>query len=118
MRFLLLAVAVAGLFGGPICQFLLADPRLAAWLFMEDALPVLVVLIWELANGLMYGNLGRDIMAALSLSATLIFGEHMAAAIIALMYARGAVSGYLCQRSGPARDDGVAVTGAQNRDVI
>ncbi len=35
------------------------------------------------------GNVGLDIIAALSMTAALTFGEHLAAAVVALMYAGG-----------------------------
>jgi heavy metal translocating P-type ATPase len=52
-------------------------------------LPVLAVLAWDIVTGLRRGDVGLDIVAALSMSAALAFGESLAAAIVALMYAGG-----------------------------
>ncbi len=52
-------------------------------------LPVLAALLMEIVNSLRRGDVGLDIVAALSMSAALAFGESLAAAIVALMYAGG-----------------------------
>ena len=52
-------------------------------------LPVLVVLLTEIVVSLRRGDVGLDIVAALSMLAALIFGEYLAAVIMALMYAGG-----------------------------
>ena len=52
-------------------------------------LPVLAVLLVEIVTSLRRGDVGLDIVAALSMSAALAFGESLAAAIVALMYAGG-----------------------------
>ena len=46
-------------------------------------------LLVEIASSLRRGEVGLDIVAALSMSAALIFGETLAAAVVALMYAGG-----------------------------
>ncbi len=51
--------------------------------------PVLLALVAETAASLRRGDVGLDIVAALSMSAALAFGEELAAAIVALMYAGG-----------------------------
>ena len=50
---------------------------------------VLIFLLFEIIGSLARGNIGLDIVAALSMSAALVFGERLAAAIVALMYAGG-----------------------------
>jgi heavy metal translocating P-type ATPase len=50
---------------------------------------VLIFLLLEIISSLARGNIGLDIVAALSMSAALVFGERLAAAIVALMYAGG-----------------------------
>ena len=50
---------------------------------------VLIVLLFEMVSSLARGNIGLDAVAALSMSAALVFGEELAAAIVALMYAGG-----------------------------
>lgn len=53
------------------------------------AVPVLVALIYQIVASLRRGDFGLDIVAALSMSAALIFGEELAAVVVALMYAGG-----------------------------
>ena len=52
-------------------------------------LPVLLALAVEIVTTLRRGDVGLDMVAALSMSAALVFGEELAAAIVALMYAGG-----------------------------
>ena len=51
--------------------------------------PVLLVLAVEIVLSLRRGDVGLDIVAALSMTAALAVGEELAAAIVALMYAGG-----------------------------
>jgi len=51
--------------------------------------PVLLALIVEIVTSFRHGDLGLDIVAALSMTGALIVGESLAAAIVALMYAGG-----------------------------
>lgn len=65
---------------------------LGAWsapIWMAVTLPVLAALVAEIVTSLRRGDVGLDIVAALSMSAALAFGESLAAAIVALMYAGG-----------------------------
>ena len=52
-------------------------------------IPVLVVLLAEIVVSLRRGDVGLDIVAALSMFAALVFGEFLAAVVVALMYAGG-----------------------------
>jgi heavy metal translocating P-type ATPase len=52
-------------------------------------LPVLLALLTEIVTSLRRGDLGLDIVAALSMTAALVVGENLAAAIVGLMYAGG-----------------------------
>ena len=52
-------------------------------------MPVLAALVQEIVTSLRRGDLGLDIVAALSMSAALAFGQALAAAIVALMYSGG-----------------------------
>jgi heavy metal translocating P-type ATPase len=61
----------------------------AAAIWTTATLPVLLVLLVEIVTSLGRGELGLDIVALLSMAAALIFGEYLAAAIVALMYAGG-----------------------------
>lgn len=50
---------------------------------------VLAALLSEIATSLARGEVGLDLVAGLSISAALAFGETLAAAVVALMYAGG-----------------------------
>lgn len=62
----------------------------ARLVWLAATFPVLVALFVEILRSLWRGELGLDIVAALSMSAALAFGENLAAAIVALMYTGGA----------------------------
>jgi len=64
-------------------------PRAAAWTWTIAAIPALVRLLGEIVTRLRRGDIGLDIIAALSITAALAAGEHLAADIVALMYASG-----------------------------
>ena len=51
--------------------------------------PVLGALLIEIVASLRRGDVGLDIVAALSMTGALAFGEHLAAVVVALMYAGG-----------------------------
>jgi heavy metal translocating P-type ATPase len=52
-------------------------------------LPVLLALLGQIIASLRRGDVGLDVVAALSMSAALIFGEALAGNVVALMYAGG-----------------------------
>lgn len=52
-------------------------------------LPVLLALFGQIIASLRRGDVGLDVVAALSMSAALVFGESLAGNIVALMYAGG-----------------------------
>ncbi|MGA0595050.1 heavy metal translocating P-type ATPase [Enterovirga sp. CN4-39] len=88
LRLALIAVALAGLAGGLAAQFL-GEADWAAPLWTAGTVPVLAALLVEIVSSLRRGELGLDIVAALSMTVALIFGEALAAAVVALMYAGG-----------------------------
>ena len=51
--------------------------------------PALVGLIVQIATSLREGNVGLDVVAALSMSVALVFGEPLAGNVVALMYSGG-----------------------------
>ena len=61
----------------------------ASPVFAIATLPVLVALVIEIAVSLKKGELGLDIVAALSMSVALVFRETLAAVVVALMYSGG-----------------------------
>lgn len=52
-------------------------------------IPVLSALLIEIVASLRHGDVGLDIVAALSMTGALVFGEQLAAVVVALMYAGG-----------------------------
>ncbi len=83
-----LALACAGLAAG-LALHLGGRPDLAALAWTAGVVPALVALAVEIVRSLGRGEVGLDIVAALSMSAALIFGETLAAAVVAVMYAGG-----------------------------
>ncbi len=84
----LAGLAAAGLAGG----FGVRLFGLEAWsgtVWAAATLPVLAALIAEIVTSLRRGDLGLDIVAALSMTGALAVGQNLAAAIVALMYAGG-----------------------------
>jgi heavy metal translocating P-type ATPase len=87
-RQLLAGLVASGLAAG----FAARLAGLGAWsapIWVAVTLPVLAALVVEIVTSLRRGDVGLDIVAALSMSAALAFGESLAAAIVALMYAGG-----------------------------
>ena len=87
-RAVLLGIALAGLAGGLTADGLGAETT-AHWLYIGGILPVFAVLLRDVARGMMEGEFGLDLTAALSMAGTLALGEHLAGAVIALMFAGG-----------------------------
>ena len=88
VRPLLAGLVAAGLVAGLAVRFV----GLEAWpdaIWGAVTLPVLAALLVEIVTSLRRGDVGLDIVAALSMTAALAVGENLAAAIVALMYAGG-----------------------------
>ncbi|MDI1342487.1 MAG: heavy metal translocating P-type ATPase, partial [Pseudolabrys sp.] len=88
VRQLLAGLVAVGLAAGLVARL----AGLGAWsapIWVAVTLPVLAALVVEIVTSLRRGDIGLDIVAALSMSAALAFGESLAAAIVALMYAGG-----------------------------
>jgi heavy metal translocating P-type ATPase len=66
-----------------------APPLPASWVWTAGVLPVLAALIVEIVASLRRAEIGLDVVAALSMSVALVFGETLAAAVVAVMYAGG-----------------------------
>jgi cation transport ATPase len=83
-----LGIATLGLVAGlGLMVAGLPEPAALAWL--AGVVPVLAALLVEIVRSLSKGEVGLDIVAALSMSAALLFGETLAAAVVALMYSGG-----------------------------
>ncbi|WP_169193728.1 heavy metal translocating P-type ATPase [Devosia sp. MC1541] len=84
----LLTVALVGLAAGVVLM-LAGNNELARIVWTAGVVPVLAALLVEISRSLLKGEVGLDIVAALSMSAALFFGETLAAAVVALMYSGG-----------------------------
>lgn len=84
----LLAVAGLGLVAGLVLGAA-GLPGPAAYAWSAGVIPVLAALVVEIVRSISKGEVGLDIVAALSMSAALFFGETLAAAVVALMYSGG-----------------------------
>ncbi|MGV0877628.1 heavy metal translocating P-type ATPase [Martelella sp. FLE1502] len=88
LKTVVLLLAAAGLALGLVFHFT-ARAGIADLVWTAGVVPALVVLVVEILRGLRAGEAGLDIVAALSMSAALVFGETLAAAVIAVMYSGG-----------------------------
>ena len=88
VKIALLAVAATGLVLGLILH-LLGQADVARFIWAAATAPILAALLVQIVRSLLRNELGLDIVAALSMSAALAFGEALAAVIVALMYTGG-----------------------------
>jgi heavy metal translocating P-type ATPase len=88
LRIFLFAIALLGLAGGFAApQLGLGDLQGLIWGVAAGF--VLAALLSEIVTSLARGEVGLDLVAGLSISAALAFGETLAAGVVALMYAGG-----------------------------
>ena len=59
------------------------------WVWSLSTVPVLLALLAQIIRSLSRGDIGLDILAGLSMTAALAFGQALAAVVVALMYAGG-----------------------------
>ncbi|WP_424819958.1 heavy metal translocating P-type ATPase [Salinisphaera sp.] len=88
LRAVLLAIAALALVAG-LGLKVAGLPQAAGLAWFAGVMPVLAALVVEIARSLSKGEGGLDIVAALSMSAALMVGETLAAAVVALMYSGG-----------------------------
>ena len=88
LKTVLLGIATLGLVAG-LALMVAGLPEAAALAWLAGVAPVLAALLVEIVRSLSKGEVGLDIVAALSMSAALLFGETLAAAVVALMYSGG-----------------------------
>ncbi|MDA3919772.1 MAG: heavy metal translocating P-type ATPase [Salinisphaera sp.] len=88
LKVALLAVALLGLVSG-LGLLAAGQATFAGIAWAAGVIPVLVALVVEILRSLSKGEVGLDIVAALSMSAALLFGETLAAVVVALMYSGG-----------------------------
>ena len=85
---ILVTVAAVGLITGLLAQhYQLYYVAQIAW--SSASCVVIAVLAIQVVQALRGGDFGLDIVALISMSAALVFGEHLAANVVALMYAGG-----------------------------
>ncbi|WP_180898037.1 heavy metal translocating P-type ATPase [Martelella soudanensis] len=84
----LLAIAALGLAAG-LALRVAGLPGPADFVWAAGVAPVLAALLIEIVRGLSKGEVGLDIVAVLSMSAALLVGETLAAAVVAVMYSGG-----------------------------
>lgn len=114
-RTLLLAAAVVPLAVGLLLQ--LAGMKAAAsTAFAVGTVPVLAVLLVDIARSLRAGRFGLDVLAALSMATALAFGEPLAGNVVALMYAGGQQLERFAE--GRARREMTALVARAPRDAV
>ena len=85
---LLLAVAGLGLVGGATAWFA-GSQNQAEWIWAGATVPVLVVVLAGMVRALFRGDVGVDLIAALSMTGALLLGEELAGVVIAMMVSGG-----------------------------
>ena len=88
LRPALVAIPLLGLIGGFTTQLAGYDTT-AGWIWAGATLPVVAALLVQIVISMWRGEFGLDIVAALSMAGALVFGEYLAAVVVALMYAGG-----------------------------
>src|SRR6266496_2818075 len=88
LRPVIIALPATGLVIGLLAQFF-GWIHWAGPIWAAATIPVLIALLVEIIISLRRGDIGLDIVAALSMLAALVFAEHPAGVVVALMYAGG-----------------------------
>jgi heavy metal translocating P-type ATPase len=88
LRPFLVAFPAAGLLFG-FAAYWLGGESWSGWIWGSATVPVLAWLLVSIVTSLRRGDIGLDVIAALSMAAALAFAEYLAAAVVALMYGGG-----------------------------
>jgi cation transport ATPase len=88
VRSALVALPAFGLASG-FALPLLGQSAWQARAWAAFTVPVLLALLYDIVSSLRRGEVGLDIVAALSMTAALAIGENLAAVVVALMYSGG-----------------------------
>lgn len=88
VRSALVALPAFGLAAGFVLP-LLGQSAWQGWVWAAFTVPVLLALLYEIVSSLRRGEVGLDIVAALSMTAALAVDENLAAVVVALMYSGG-----------------------------
>ena len=107
-HYVLVGIATLGLAAGAGFWWL-GRPDWSSLAFALATLPVLLALLVEITQSLRRGDVGLDVVAALSMSAAMVFGETLAGNVVALMYAGGQLLEIFAQ--GRARREMTALLG-------
>jgi heavy metal translocating P-type ATPase len=108
-------IAAATLAAGLAAQ-LLGSSQMATWIWIGGISPVLATLIIEIVVSLRRGEVGLDIVAALSMGGSLAVNEPLAGSVVALMYAGGQYLEAFAQRR--ARREITALLGRVARTAL
>ncbi|MDF1776669.1 MAG: heavy metal translocating P-type ATPase [Rhizobiaceae bacterium] len=111
---LLLSIALLGLVVGTALYFANAPASGLAW--SAGTVPVLAGLLVQIVRSLRRGDVGLDVVAALSMSAALAFGQPLAGNVIALMYSGGQLLETFA--AGRARQEMTALLGRVARTAM
>ena len=111
----LVIVALLGLTVGAALWWLDQEAS-AAMAWGLATLPVLATLLVQITRSLRRGDLGLDLVAALSMTAALVFGEPLAGNVVALMYAGGQLLESFAQ--GRAQQEMTALLGRVARTAM
>lgn len=84
----ILLLSLTGLIAGVALSFA-GRPDSASLVWIAGVVPALAALLIEILRSIGRGEVGLDIVAALSMTAALVFGETLAAAVVAVMYSGG-----------------------------
>jgi len=86
----LIAIALIGLAAGAIF-WAVGEPLLAQWAWAAGSIPVAVGLLVSIVRDLIAGRAGVDVIALLSMAGALALEENLAAIVVAVMVAGGAM---------------------------
>ena len=111
----LIGIALLGLVAGSALH-LTGSPRAAELAWAAGTLPVLAGLLLEIVGSLRRGDVGLDLVAALSMTAAVAFGETLAGNVVALMYAGGQLLESFAE--GRARHEMSALLGRVSRTAM
>jgi hypothetical protein len=84
LRPIIVAWPAIGLVVGLAAHFAGWQQHWAGAIWAAATIPVLAILLIEIVTSLRRGDVGLDIIAALSMLAALVFAEYLAAAVVAL----------------------------------
>ena len=115
LPYALVAIALLGLAAGGGLAFS-GSPALAGTAWAVATLPVLGTLLLQIVASLRRGDVGLDVVAALSMSAALAFNETLAGNVVALMYSGGQLLETFAQ--GRARREMTALLGRVARTAM